>query len=88
VVSQSPRSYGDGHSTRQRIKDWGVPGAKLNDFLQLLVRYVGTDFELDPNSLISLANARIEVKESVRPDWPPDRDKRRIAFAEMAGMPL
>ena len=38
----------------------------MDNFLQLAVRHGGTDLEDHPNSLLALANVRIEAEKSVQ----------------------
>jgi hypothetical protein len=60
------RRYRDGHAIRHRVKGGGVSRPQLNNLLQLLVRNVGFDFELDSDSLESLANAFVKSSKPVQ----------------------
>src|SRR5262249_58560868 len=60
------RGDGNGHAVCERIVDRRVAGAEADDFLQLIVRHVGADLEAGANSLVALANRRIEFKKTAQ----------------------
>ena len=53
---------------------------QLDDLFQLLVGDIGLDFEIHADSLVSLANVRIEIKESMQIDIAFER---RLDFFDL-----